>query len=225
MLQCVAVCCSVLHCVAVCCSVLQCAAVCCSVLQCAAVRCSVLQCVAACSLAVCDSVLRCVAVFSNVFALFCSVLQCVAVCYVAVCYSALQRVCIFTYKYTQDTRIEICLYTSISYRMCQIYVRVYHISTYLRVYAYFYIFKGVFIFLHMYPVYICILRYHISCTPDLCKGVRVRVCVRTRARAGRWVGGWVWVGGCGWVGGWIGVCVHLCVCVCLMLLYILGTCL
>jgi len=64
-LQCVAVCCSVLWCVAVshdmtttlqrkavapsvavCCSVLQCVAVCCSVLQCVAVRCSVLQCVA-----------------------------------------------------------------------------------------------------------------------------------------------------------------------------------
>jgi len=36
MLQCVAVCCSVLQCVAVCCSVLQCVAVCCSVLQCIA---------------------------------------------------------------------------------------------------------------------------------------------------------------------------------------------
>jgi len=49
-LQCVAVCCSVLQCVAlsVCCSVLQCLAVCCivSVLQCVAVCCSVLQCVA-----------------------------------------------------------------------------------------------------------------------------------------------------------------------------------
>ena len=33
MLQCVALCCSVLQCVAVCCSVLQCVAVCCSVLQ------------------------------------------------------------------------------------------------------------------------------------------------------------------------------------------------
>jgi len=32
-LQCVAVCCSVLQCVVVCCSVLQCVAVCCSVLQ------------------------------------------------------------------------------------------------------------------------------------------------------------------------------------------------
>jgi len=34
--QCVAVCCSMLQCVAVCCSVLQCVAVCCSVLQCVA---------------------------------------------------------------------------------------------------------------------------------------------------------------------------------------------
>ena len=58
LLQCVAVCCSVVQCGAVWCSVLQCVAVCCSVLQCGAVWCSVLQCVAVC----------------------CSVLQCVAVC-------------------------------------------------------------------------------------------------------------------------------------------------
>ena len=41
MLQCVAVCCSVLQCVAVCCSALQCVALCCSVLHCVAVCCSV----------------------------------------------------------------------------------------------------------------------------------------------------------------------------------------
>ena len=44
MLQCVAVCCSVLQCVAVFCSVLQCVAVYCSVLQCVlqeAARCNV----------------------------------------------------------------------------------------------------------------------------------------------------------------------------------------
>ena len=64
MLQCVAVCCSVLqpehldlpntsrahpvkwHSLTVCFSVLQCVAVCCSVLQCVVVYCSVLQCVA-----------------------------------------------------------------------------------------------------------------------------------------------------------------------------------
>ena len=34
-----------LQCVAVCCSVLQCVGVCCSALECVAVRCSVLQCV------------------------------------------------------------------------------------------------------------------------------------------------------------------------------------
>ena len=76
MLQCVAVCCSVLQCVAVCCSVLQCVQdvasvmsfefhVYCSVLQCIvvfAVRCSVLQCVA-----VCCSVLQCVAVCCSEF--------------------------------------------------------------------------------------------------------------------------------------------------------------
>jgi len=69
MLQCVAVCCSVLivppaplvihsvitrldcselQSVAVCCSVLQCVAVCYNMLQCVAVCCSVLQCVAVC---------------------------------------------------------------------------------------------------------------------------------------------------------------------------------
>ena len=89
MLQCVAVCCSVLQCVAVCCSVLQCVAVCCSAYisrprtsamvphlrpesfqdESHHVCCSVLQCVA-----VCCSVLQCVAVC-------CSVLQCVAVSY------------------------------------------------------------------------------------------------------------------------------------------------
>jgi len=45
-LECVAVCCSVLLCVVKFdsfCSVLQCVAVCCSVLQCVAVCCSVLQ--------------------------------------------------------------------------------------------------------------------------------------------------------------------------------------
>ena len=91
MLQCVAVCCSVLQCVAVCfwlvikttrgslrCfTMLHCVAVCYSVLQCVAVCCSVLQCVAvrvchttnwgsphccAVLIAVCYSVLQCVAV-------------------------------------------------------------------------------------------------------------------------------------------------------------------
>ena len=78
MLQCVAVCCSVLQCGAVCCSVLQCGAVCCSVLQCVAVCCSVLQCVA-----VCCSVLQCAAVCCNVLkrvAVCCHALQCVAGC-------------------------------------------------------------------------------------------------------------------------------------------------
>ena len=66
-LQCVAVCCSVLLCAAVCCSVLQCVAVCCCVLLCVAVCCSALLCVAGCC-----CVLQCVAVC-------CNVLQCVAV--------------------------------------------------------------------------------------------------------------------------------------------------
>jgi len=44
--QCGAVCCSVLQSVAVWCSLLQCVAMWCSVWQCVAMRCSVLQCVA-----------------------------------------------------------------------------------------------------------------------------------------------------------------------------------
>ena len=82
MLQCVAVCCSVLQCAAVCCSMLQCVAVCCSAMLQMRVRRivivvqkgPVLQCVAVC-------VEACVAVFCNVLqhvAVCCSVLQCVA---------------------------------------------------------------------------------------------------------------------------------------------------
>jgi len=118
MLQCVAVCCSVLQCVAaplvkalttvhvfarlpvvccgvlqrvaVCCSVLQCVAVCYSVLQCVAVCCSVLQCVAACC-----SVLRSrikaratVHMFARLPVVCCNSLQCVVVCCVQ-CVAAL----------------------------------------------------------------------------------------------------------------------------------------
>jgi len=98
-LQCVAVCCSVVQCLPVeldmCVQatfpqcfpkfprtlpeyVLMCVDVCCNLLQCVTVCCSVLRCVTVCSsvlqcVAVCLSVLRCVAVC-------CSVLQCVAVC-------------------------------------------------------------------------------------------------------------------------------------------------
>jgi len=73
--QCVAVCCSVLQCVAVCCSVLQRVAACCSVGQCGAVCCSVLQCVA-----VYCSVLQCVAVRCSVVAANGTVLHCLAEC-------------------------------------------------------------------------------------------------------------------------------------------------
>jgi len=82
----------VLQCVAVCCSVLtatisikfsrespifvlQCVAVCCSVLQCVAVCCSVLQCVD------CHNVNQVVTGIPDLYvAVCCSVLQCVAVC-------------------------------------------------------------------------------------------------------------------------------------------------
>jgi len=81
-LQCVAVWCSVLQCGAVCCSVVQCVAVWCSVLQCGAVCCNVMssrlarRCLANVSYEV-RSVLQCVAVCCNVcLAVCCSVLQC-----------------------------------------------------------------------------------------------------------------------------------------------------
>jgi len=72
MLQCVAVCCSVLQCDAVCYSVMQCVAVRCSVLQRDAVCCSVLMCVA-----VCCSVFQCVAVSCSLmqYATCCNMLQ------------------------------------------------------------------------------------------------------------------------------------------------------
>jgi len=87
-LQCVAVCCSVLQCMAVGCTVLRCVAVCCGLLQYAALLAPPLISTACCSVvqcgtvyisgtlyfvAVCCSVLRC-------FPVLCSVLQCVAVC-------------------------------------------------------------------------------------------------------------------------------------------------
>jgi len=82
--QCFAMCCSVLRCVAVCCGVMQfgrvkrdsrsliypVCAVCCSVLQCVAVYCSVLQCAA----------VRCNMGVSNVTATL-AYTQCVAMCY------------------------------------------------------------------------------------------------------------------------------------------------
>jgi len=74
MLQCVAVCCSVLQCVVVCCSVLQCVVVCCSVLYCmlrvlhpygvlcnsatSTYCCSVLQCVLQCVAVCCRKTLK-----------------------------------------------------------------------------------------------------------------------------------------------------------------------
>jgi len=85
----------VLQCVAVCCSVLQRVAVCCSALQCAALRCSVLQCVAVLYAYIsatppldvtCQSrnaflsLPRDIVHFEHRVAVSCSVLQCVAVC-------------------------------------------------------------------------------------------------------------------------------------------------
>ena len=72
------------QCVAVCCSVLQCVAACCSLLQCAAVCCSVLQCVAACNIRQRHQDHR--GSWAQYDTVCCSVLQ-----HVAVCCSVLQR--------------------------------------------------------------------------------------------------------------------------------------
>jgi len=97
MLQCVAVCCSVLQCILSLkadvqtyndvAKIFRCVAVCCSVLQRVAVCCSVLQCVAVCCSACCLSklmfrVIITVPRFSGVLqrvVVCCSVLQCFAV--------------------------------------------------------------------------------------------------------------------------------------------------
>ena len=71
MLQCVAVCCSVLRCDAVCCSVLQCAAVCYKCGAVCQVKYSVLQCVAVSQM--CRSVLQCTAVCCSMLQVWCSV--------------------------------------------------------------------------------------------------------------------------------------------------------
>jgi len=76
-------CCSVLHllqCVAVCYSVLPCVAVRCSVLQCVAVCCSVLQCVFFVITKYDSFMLDTIHSFCFILNMCCSVLQCVAVC-------------------------------------------------------------------------------------------------------------------------------------------------
>jgi len=73
-LQCVAVCGSVMQCFTVCCNVLQSVAVCGSVLQCVTVCCSVLQRVAVCC-SLLQYVVSCVCV-----TVCCSVLQCIVIC-------------------------------------------------------------------------------------------------------------------------------------------------
>jgi len=99
-LQCVAVCCSVMQCVAVCCSVLRCIAVC--FLHCATekpVVCHVskIKCVV-----VCGSVLQCVAVC-------CSVLQCVASPLSTLCYRQICRVSRFKNKVCVCVCVCVCV--------------------------------------------------------------------------------------------------------------------
>ena len=108
-LQCVAVCCSMVQCVAVCCgelqcvadtrSMLQCVAVSCGELQLVAVCCGELQCVAythntkTCRGTVGIQLLRCnVSQYIAIVALCCIVLRCAAVQCVAVYYCVLQCV-------------------------------------------------------------------------------------------------------------------------------------
>jgi len=107
MLQCFAVYCSVLQCVAVCCSVLQCVAVCCGVLHYVAVWCCWCS-ATSIHVAVCHNVLQCVAVC-------CSVLHCVAVCCI---------ICILlTWRYLlQRHRVAVCCSMLQSVAMCCTYV-------------------------------------------------------------------------------------------------------
>ena len=77
MLQCVAVCCSVLQCVAVCCSVLQCVAVCCSVLQCDTLQHTAAQYVGDVLMCLCASLTHlCVYVFHSSSQSLCLCLSC-----------------------------------------------------------------------------------------------------------------------------------------------------
>jgi len=107
-LQCVAVCCSVLHCGALCCSVLQCVAVCCIVLQCVAVRCSALQCVA----------------------LYCSVLQCVAVCYSVthMHHTCTQNLIIISVRSLHHPPLSPSLVLSLSVFLCHFLSLYFHLS-------------------------------------------------------------------------------------------------
>jgi len=132
MLQCIAVCCSVLQCVAVCCSVLQCVAVWCSVMQYIAVYCSVLQCVAvllwnttfwlrrrASGMFIYDcSVLQCVAVRCSALqcvAVCCSVLQCLAVSYIVLQNCSALQCCSRSLPFDSEDELHVCTYIYITY--------------------------------------------------------------------------------------------------------------
>jgi len=86
-LQCGAMCCSLVQCVAVWCKVLQRGAMCCSVVQCVAACCSVLQC----------------------GAVWCSVVQCGAMLCMNTRYIANKHVCICrTHACTFSRRVDTC---------------------------------------------------------------------------------------------------------------------
>ena len=136
MLQCVAVCCSVLQCVAVCrrnangvgvaavahenelCNtyVLQCVVVCCSVFV------LLLQLLQFTKLShlprVCYSVLQCVAVCCSVLqcVAVCSVLQCIAMCYSV--YEEIQQLLLFLLLHTKISHFPLCVAVCCSVLQC-----------------------------------------------------------------------------------------------------------
>ena len=126
MLQCAAVCCSVLQRVAACCSVLQCVAVCCSVVRCSAVWCSALQRV-------------CFAPIASGF-----VLQCVAVCYsvlqcVAVCCTVLQCVAVVSVSHLLHkvpTSLRIATYSNVCHDSFACASQLFHMCVIIYIYKY-----------------------------------------------------------------------------------------
>ena len=132
MLQCVAVCCSVLQCVAVCCGVLQCVAVCCSV--CIARECAYFEYYV-------RNVYSCMVVELY---MCCGVLQCVAVC----CSVCIARECAyFEYVYS-------CMFI-------ESYVNIFHhiqqfICVYLPIFSELYLYTSHHTMHRSFIVYTCV---------------------------------------------------------------------
>jgi len=122
-LQCVAVCCSVLQAAnsqahSVCCSVLQCVAVCCRLpthrlTPCVTVCHSVLQCVA-----VCCRVWQCVAVCDGVLHQSCRSPQCIAVCCSCWCVAVCGGVLLCVAVHHSDLKCVLCVVVCFSVLLC-----------------------------------------------------------------------------------------------------------